>query len=158
MKLPRFTLGIVAGVSLSATFAAGAFCCLYFPVADGFYQSPVIPFYLPEDDPKYPVYQRLEDPEYWRSLSESAQSEAQEYCRRKNISADITVRCLGSPQAYEIYYSTGEHTSLRDLLNRGEIESVIVDHIDSKYRTSLAPIIEGEQDGGGQPATRPESK
>ena len=145
MKLPRFTLGILIGILLSAALATGTYYYVSFPVADGLYQSPVIPFYLTEDSPQHPAYQQLEDPEYWQALSDSAQTEAEEYCRTNRISGGISVRCVGSPQAYEVYYSTGEHTSVRDFLNRSKIESVIVDHIDARYRKALAPILEGEQ-------------
>jgi hypothetical protein len=158
MKLPRFTLGMIAGASLSAILGVGVYYSVYFPIASGIHQSPSIPFYILEGDPNYDIYMRLQDPEYWRSLSESAQSEAAEYCRRNNVSADINVYCKGSPQGYVIYYSTGEYTSLRDLFNRNRIESVIVSHIDSNYYSVLEPIIRGEQVGTEQPATRPESE
>ena len=156
MKLPRFTLGMIAGVSLSAALGISVYYFVYFLIPDGIYESPSISFYMLEDDPNYDVYLRLEDPEYWRSLSESAQSAAKEYCVRNNISADVIVHCYGSPQQYEIYYSTGEYTSLHHLFKRGEIESVIVAHVAATYHSALVPIIGGEKSGTGHPASRSE--
>ncbi len=130
MKLSRFFVGLVTGVLLSLNVAACVFYLFTFPVRDGFYESPTIPFIVTEDHPKYSIYKELESEEYWQKLSESAESVVEKYFKQNKITRDINILCIGSPQNYQIYYSTG-YSSLHELLTRNKLEAVIVDHVDS---------------------------
>jgi hypothetical protein len=141
MKIPRFILGFVSGILLSLCALAFVWHFLFFPVADGFYESAIIPFYVDDDSPHYAAYQKLESPEYWAALSADAESIAKEYCRKNGIYSNIKVHCVGKPQSFQIYYSIVGHTSIRRLFSRHEIEAVIVEHVDSAYTLALAQIL-----------------
>ena len=155
MKIPRFIAGILVGFVFCMTLTALAFNYIYFGYPGSSYSSPSIPFYITEDEghPQYSEYQLLNDPEYWRDLSITAENAANDYLSKEGKSGEVHVHCVGSATGFTIYYSFSGYTSLRQLLSDHKTKDIIVHTVNSSYSEHLEKII-GESTNAPQSEPR----
>ncbi len=145
MKFPRFIAGLFLGFAICLSTAALCYSYLYFPTLSGHYESPQISFYVSDDHPEFAEYEILNNADYWKNISISAESVANDHMEKNGFHVKVRIHCEGSAHGYTVFYSFFGSASMKQLCSGNEIRGVIVDHIDANYRSHLTKIL-AEQD------------
>lgn len=141
MNFKSFIAGLLVGIGIISLIAGFCYNYVYFSIPSGHYDSPVITFYLAEDDPNFSEYQILNGSDFWLKLSADTESKVNKQLKKSGSYREIRIHCNGSAQAYTIFYSYTGHMSLKELGESNYVRELIIKEVRDKYHMQLSKAL-----------------